>query len=195
MIGLRSSSTTSGRSSASRPSRSSRSARAGTSAAGAPRKPRTSRPALPSSTSSSASTSVRGATRKPRRDQLREDASGRECHERAEQGILGDACEELGAAFDHRLHDHRRPDPGGRCGDLGRVAEIESDSALLGLVGAGNSALDDHRVAELGRGRDCVLDRRGERLPDDRDPVRGEQFARLLGIEPDVVVCPRSPWL
>ena len=44
-------------------------------------------------------------------DQLGEHAAGAEGDERAEDGILGDAREELDAALDHRLDDHRAADP------------------------------------------------------------------------------------
>ena len=68
-------------------------------------------PALPEPTSSSASTSVRGVSRKCASPmQLGEDPAGAEGDERAEDRVLRHACEELDAALDHRLHDHRAAD-------------------------------------------------------------------------------------
>ena len=43
-------------------------------------------------------------------DQLGEHAARAEGDERPEHGILGDAGEQLDAALDHRLHDHRAAD-------------------------------------------------------------------------------------
>ena len=44
-------------------------------------------------------------------DQLREDAAGPEGDERAEDWILYETCEQLGASAEHRLDDHRQADP------------------------------------------------------------------------------------
>ena len=121
--------------------------------AACPRKPSTSLPALPVSTRSSASPRLSGSDPELRlSDQLGEDAAGAERDERAEGRILDDAREQLGAAVDHRLDEHRQPDPldGGR--DVGLGGEVERDPAALGLVRAGNAALDDDREARA-RGR------------------------------------------
>ena len=55
--------------------------------------------------------------------------------------ILDDPGEQLDPAFDHRLHDHRRPDPRRRGGTVGAVGEMKRDPAVLGLVRAGNPLL------------------------------------------------------
>ena len=70
-------------------------------------------------------------------DQLREHAAGPEGDERPEDRILDDAREQLGAAADVRLDEHRRADPLDGRAHLLLVPEIERDAAVLGLVRAG----------------------------------------------------------
>ena len=62
-------------------------------------------------------------------DQLGEDAAGAEGDERAEDRVLDDAREQLGAALQVRLDDHRRADPLGRGAHLLLVREVERDAA------------------------------------------------------------------
>ena len=85
-------------------------------------------------------------------DELREHAAGAEGDERAEDGILGHAGEQLDAALDHRLHDHRAADALGRGSHRFRVAEVECDAAALRLVRARHRRLHDRREPELGGG-------------------------------------------
>ena len=88
-------------------------------------------------TSSSASTSVSGAIRKLRlADQLGEDAAGAEGDERAEDRVLHEPGQQLGAAAQHRLHDTGQPIRSAAARTARLVAEIERDAARLGLVRA-----------------------------------------------------------
>ena len=89
-----------------------------------------------------------------RADQLRVDAARPEGDERAEDGILDKAGQQLDAAGDHRLDDDRTADALDRGTDLGLVAQVERDAAGLRLVRAGLGGLDDDREAQRGgRGR------------------------------------------
>ena len=66
---------------------------------------------MPLSTSSSASTSVSGAiAKRVVADQLGEHAAGAERDERAEHRVLDDAREQLDAAGQELLDEHRRAD-------------------------------------------------------------------------------------
>ena len=69
-------------------------------------------------------------------DELGEDAARPERDERAEDRVLQEPGEQLGAAAEHRLHDDREADP--FCGRADRrlVLEVERDAAGLGLVRA-----------------------------------------------------------
>ena len=130
ITGLRSSSASSGKSSASCESRWSTSASAAASAAGAPRKP-ADEPARLARADELVRVDV-GQGREPEvrvADQLREHAAGAEGDERAEDGILRHAGEQLDAALDHRLHDHGAADPLGRGPHGFRVGEVECDAA------------------------------------------------------------------
>ena len=120
-------------------------------------------------------------------DQLGEDAAGAEGDQWAEDGVLDEAGEELGAASDHRLNDHRRADPVGRFPDGGGVAEVERDSAALALVDAGGGGLDDDGVAEGDGGFDRLLGRVRHFLADERDPVGQQEGADVGRLEPDIV--------
>ena len=116
-----------------------------------PRKPPTRRPALPPSDQllrvdvrERCDAEVRLA------DQLGEHAAGPEGHERSEDRILDDSCEQLRAAADHGLDDHGAADPlhGGRTSASSR--EIERHAARLRLVRAGLGRLHDDGEPELG---------------------------------------------
>src|SRR5918994_6762552 len=58
-------------------------------------------------------------------DQLREDAPRPEGDERAEDRILDDPREELGAALEHQLDDDRQADATGRLTNVVFAAEAE----------------------------------------------------------------------
>ncbi len=132
--------------------------------------------------------SVSGAIRKAGvADQLGEDAAGPERDERAEDRILDEPGQQLGAAAEHRLHDDREADPLGGRPNRRLVLEVERDAAGLGLVRAGGGRLDDGREAELGGCRDRRVGVLGDPLGHERQAVGGEQLARLGGIEPRVL--------
>ena len=57
-------------------------------------------------------------------DQLGEDSAGAEGDEWAENRVLDDAGQELGTTADHRLHEHRQPDPLDGGPDLPLVAQV-----------------------------------------------------------------------
>ena len=94
-------------------------------------------------------------------DQLREHAARAEGDERAEDRVLDDPGEQLDAARDHRLHEHRPADARGGGANGVLVGQVERDAAGLGLVGAGLGGLDDDREAELGRGGGGLVRRPG----------------------------------
>src|SRR5579864_3461639 len=71
-------------------------------------------------------------------DQLGEHAARPEGDERSEDGVLNDAGEELGSAFDLRLHDHRRADALDGRADGELVAEAERDAPAFRLVRTGH---------------------------------------------------------
>ena len=82
-------------------------------------------------------------------DQLGEDAARPEGDERAEDRILDDAGEELGAPVDHRLDEDGRADAGDGSANRVLVGEVEGEPAHVGLVGACCRGLDDDREPEL----------------------------------------------
>ena len=138
--GFRSSSATAGRSSPSRASRCTRSTSAAASAA------RRATEAAHEPAGLAAGDELLGVTVRERRDperrladQLGEDAARPERDERAEDRVLDDAGEELGAARDHRLDDDRRADALGRLAHGLLVGEVERDAAGLGLVRPGDA--------------------------------------------------------
>ena len=90
-------------------------------------------------------------------DQLREDASGPERHERAEDRVLDDAGEELGAAREHRLDQDWRADALSGLANLVLSRETERNPAGFGLVRAGLRALDNCGKTELGGSCHCFL--------------------------------------
>jgi hypothetical protein len=85
-------------------------------------------------------------------DQLGQHAARAEGDERPEDRVLDDSGEELDAALDHRLHEHRPADARGGGANRVLVGQVERDAAGLGLVGAGLGGLHDDREADLGRG-------------------------------------------
>src|SRR5215207_4109644 len=78
-------------------------------------------------------------------DQLREDSARAEGNEGTENRVLDDAREQLGASAHHRLYEQRLPDPLGGGANLALISEVESDAALLGLVGSRGGGLEDGR--------------------------------------------------
>ena len=188
--GLRSSSATSGMSSASRASRSTRSTSAAASAGGCPRKPATSLPGL------AGQDELLGVVERERRDpelrladQLGEDAAGAERDERAEDRILDDAGEQLGAAANHRLDEHRRADPlGGRAHRIlvrrGRARCRRSRSCAR----PARRVLTTDREAELARGLDRLRRRRDHAARRRAGCRRRRSSSRTCGgVEPGVV--------
>ena len=99
--------------------------------------------------------------REPRRaDQLGVHAARAERDERPEHRILDRAREQLDAARDVLLDEHRAADGLAGAPHRGLVAQVDVNAARLGLVRSGGGRLDDDREPELGGGCHCRARRR-----------------------------------
>ena len=121
-------------------------------------------------------------------DELGEHTAWTERHERAEDRVLHEAGQELRAALDHRLYDHRRSDPVD--GDSNRflVEEVEGDTPRLRLVGSGGRRLDDDRESKLSRSGHRVLGGDRNAFRHEGKPVGEEKLPRLGRVEPAILV-------
>ena len=107
-------------------------------------------------------------------DELGDHAPDPEGHHRSEQRVLGRADDAGHAVPGHPLHDqgsgHRRPElldhRRERPGDAPIVGEVEPDATEVGAVDQGRRGRLEHDgVAEEGRGRDRLVQRRAPAPP------------------------------
>ena len=125
-----------------------------------------------------------GQRRDPERrlaDQLGEDAARPEGDERAEDGVLDDAGEQLGAALQHRLDDHGRPIRSAAARTPPRRRDRARSPPSSVLCAPGAAVFTTTGKPSSSAARRGLVRSRGERAPARAGPVGEQELALSAG--------------